>query len=517
MDFLANFASGAKLPPTSSTAVTTTVRAKQPTTTRYYRGERPSWAQSNDAETNIDSDDEYRGLKQGSQSSLIQQQQQQQQQQQTQKEEVQLKTTVINEQVVNEVQEPVRAPQPRRRAYVEAEVIQSSSITATTSIPEPPSSISVANTIISHKNDGDTADDDVSARRAKVLERLKAQKRASENSEANEQNNQSEDTFAPIGVQSDVVVRLSGSLAVNTSGSGRVISEPSVVSSGEGIGKQIVTPHERQEEKEKEEEGDGNDDDDDDDSDGEEDATLPWGYGRPLVRPIFKKKEDRITVKSAEQIEAEEAKATEELNRSNALRVEESRRLVAESVLRVDTASTAAADEDGDRKRPDDTDRPEDAEVDLDEWRLREMRRLKRDSDAAIAAAQEIADTQRRRTLDPEARAREDKDLEAQGLKVFQKVKEKRNFLQKYHHKGAFYMDEDSIKNSSTGADGVGDVRLRSIASARDSEAGFDKSALPAIMQVKNFGLKGRTKYTHLAAEDTSSRHYFDDKQKNKK
>jgi microfibrillar-associated protein 1 len=119
--------------------------------------------------------------------------------------------------------------------------------------------------------------------------------------------------------------------------------------------------------------------------------------------------------------------------------------------------------------------------------------------------------------LDVETRAREDKELEAQGLKVFQKVKEKRNFLQKYHHKGAFYMDEDSIKNTSTGVDGVGDVRLRSNASARDSESGFDKSALPAIMQVKNFGMKGRTKYTHLTAEDTSARNYFDEKKEEKK
>ena len=66
--------------------------------------------------------------------------------------------------------------------------------------------------------------------------------------------------------------------------------------------------------------------------------------------------------------------------------------------------------------------------------------RICRDQEERQARALEEAETERRRKLTPEQRAAEDKLLEAQGLKVFTKKKEKWNFLQKYHHKGAFYM-----------------------------------------------------------------------------
>ena len=50
---------------------------------------------------------------------------------------------------------------------------------------------------------------------------------------------------------------------------------------------------------------------------------------------------------------------------------------------------------------------------------------------------------------------------------------------------------------------GEGDVRNRDTDGAVLDDK-FDKQALPKVMQVKDFGFQGRTKYTHLADQDTT-------------
>ena len=110
--------------------------------------------------------------------------------------------------------------------------------------------------------------------------------------------------------------------------------------------------------------------------------------------------------------------------------------------------------------------------------------------------------------------------------------------MQKYYHKGAFYMDESSLEASAErevgkgGGSGDGDldkgggggggataalaaaeaalaakkksdVRLRSYGEAT-LEDKFDKSSMPKVMQVKKFGFAGQTKYTHLKDQDTT-------------
>ncbi len=86
--------------------------------------------------------------------------------------------------------------------------------------------------------------------------------------------------------------------------------------------------------------------------------------------------------------------------------------------------------------------------------------------------------------------------LEDGDSKLRSKDKKQWRFLQKYYHKGAFFRtfdEKDDIEKEE-----------KWDFSQPTLEDRMDKSILPKIMQVKNFGRSGRTKYTHLKDQDTT-------------
>ncbi|RLN59053.1 hypothetical protein BBJ29_003110 [Phytophthora kernoviae] len=215
------------------------------------------------------------------------------------------------------------------------------------------------------------------------------------------------------------------------------------------------------------------------------------GFVTANSQPVFVPKKARGTVKGQKELDAEdERRQKREEEKINARKME-SRRLVAEEIQRdldVDKAGDST-----DVEMPDDTDGLDPAQEYRD-WELREMRRIKRDRDRKEQRRKEAEETQRRRNMTEEERTAEDTKLKKNEPKEKKKLK----FMQKYYHKGAFYVDDDSIHTKD-------DVRNREATEAT-LEDKFNREMLPTVMQVKNFGRAGRTKYTHLADQDTSGR-----------
>jgi len=99
-----------------------------------------------------------------------------------------------------------------------------------------------------------------------------------------------------------------------------------------------------------------------------------------------------------------------------------------------------------------------------------------------------------------EQKALEEKEMQDAQPDEFGHIKGKMKFMQKYYHKGAFFKDVQ--ENDS--------VFQRDFTAPTLIDREVDKSQLPKPMQVKNFGMKGNTKYTHLADQDTSRVELYD-------
>lgn len=205
----------------------------------------------------------------------------------------------------------------------------------------------------------------------------------------------------------------------------------------------------------------------------------------PRLKPVFIRKKERVTVAEREaeeqrqrELEAEAKRQAEERRRYTLKIVEEEAKKEFEENRRT-LAALDALDTDG-----------ENEEEEYEAWKVRELKRIKRDREAREAFEKEKSEIERFHSLTEEERRAE---LRNNGKVVTNKAtKGKYKFLQKYYHRGAFFMDEED------------DVYKRDF-SAPTLEDHFNKTILPKVMQVKNFGRSGRTKYTHLVDQDTTS------------
>lgn len=134
----------------------------------------------------------------------------------------------------------------------------------------------------------------------------------------------------------------------------------------------------------------------------------------------------------------------------------------------------------------DDTD-DVDPDAEFAAWRLRELARIQRLQMQERQQREEREEIERRRALPEAQRLKEDLAYARQTRQ--EKQRGSQGFLQKYHHKGAFYQDMDILQRDYT----------------QQTESTVNKAALPKIMQVRDFGKRSRSKWTYVRARLTQT------------
>ncbi|KAK6058026.1 WD domain, G-beta repeat protein [Cooperia oncophora] len=188
-----------------------------------------------------------------------------------------------------------------------------------------------------------------------------------------------------------------------------------------------------------------------------------------LKAKVFVRKKDRVTLLEAEKEKLAQELLKKEEERKKEERKRDSIRLV-QQVLREEDEMEKRKKEENIELGSVPTD-DESENVAYETWKLREMKRLKRNREEREQLAKEKAEFERVHNMTEEERL---KYLRANPRVITnQAIKGKYKFLQKYYHRGAYYLDEED------------DVYKRNFAEATADDV-FDKTVLPKVMQVSS-------------------------------
>jgi microfibrillar-associated protein 1 len=253
-----------------------------------------------------------------------------------------------------------------------------------------------------------------------------------------------------------------------------------------------------------EEEDSSSSDDDSDDSDDN-------GVRTMMMKPVFVPKNNRETLTERETLEAEALEAEEKEHQRLKLRREETKKLVQQRLAEEEAAEAAVLAgprELADIITDDDEQDGDKMEEEFGAWKVRELGRLMKDWEVSQKEEEEQLEKQRWLHMSEVQRnthallLKQDK-MKEDGGSGDGDGKKKWAFMQKYFHKGAFYQTAADDKEEEALA---ADALARRDFSAPTGQDKMDKSKLPSVMQVKDWGKRNRSKWTHLAEEDTTDR-----------
>jgi microfibrillar-associated protein 1 len=244
-------------------------------------------------------------------------------------------------------------------------------------------------------------------------------------------------------------------------------------------------------------------------STGEESSSEDEAPQRLLLRPTFIKKSQRkessawvmnghsnATATLADPAAAEEAAV--------ALRKAKADTLIRDQ-LEKDAAARAAEkkawDDDADNQAGEDEAYINDTDgldpaAEFAAWKLRELKRVKREREAVEVAEKEREEVERRRNLSAEQRDREDREFISKQKEEREAGRGKAGFMQRYFHKGAFFQQDSENQG----------LNKRDLMGSRYVDEVRDREVLPQYLQVRDMtkiGRKGRTRYRDLRSEDT--------------
>ncbi|KAI1432660.1 splicing factor, Prp19-binding domain-containing protein [Xylaria sp. CBS 124048] len=251
---------------------------------------------------------------------------------------------------------------------------------------------------------------------------------------------------------------------------------------------------ESEDENSEDESGEDSEDDEDEES-SEEEAPR-----RLMLKPKFIPKNQRnsdykLSTATTAKDEAEAIKIAEE----EEVRKKKAMDELVEEQMRKDAVARAAGkkhwDDLIDEEEDVDTEDDKDPEAEYAAWKLRELKRIKRERETIETREKEREEVERRRNLTEEERKAEDEAFLARQ-KDEKDAKGKMSYMQKYFHRGAFYQDDEVAES----------LAKRDIMGSRFADDVKNRELLPKSLQMRDMtklGKKGASKYRDLKSEDT--------------